>query len=53
MGPEAYSHRFEVKNLSEVGETTYLHSMENAKDYYRVSAEEKEQQQKLLADFDE
>ena len=53
MGPEAYSHRFEVKNLSEVGETTYLHSMENAKDYYRGSAEEKEQQQKLLADFDE
>ena len=53
MGPEAYSHRFEVKNLSEVGETTYLHSMENAKDYYRVSAEEKELQQKLLADFDE
>lgn len=53
LGPEAYRERFEIRNLSEVGETTYQHSMENAKDYYKVSAEEKEVQQKLFSDFDE
>ncbi len=53
LGPEAYRHRFEVKNLSKVGETTYLHSMDNAKEYYEASDGEKKERQKLLANFDE
>lgn len=53
FGPEVYAHRFEVKNLSEVGQSTYQHSMENANEYYRISGEEKKQQQAILANFEE
>ncbi len=53
LGPEKYERKFAVENLSEVGRTTYQHSMENAKEYYKTSAEEKKERQQILADFDE
>ena len=53
LGPEQYSEMFEVRNLSEIGRTTYQHSMDNAKDYYKISAKAKEDQAAILADFDE
>ena len=48
IGPEEYDRRFEITGLSELGNTTYQHSIENAKNYYRLSDHEKTEQEKIL-----
>jgi hypothetical protein len=50
LGPEEYARLFEVKNLSEIGETTYQHSLDNAKEYYAMSQEQRIAQINILAD---
>lgn len=53
LGPEKYTEMFQVLNLSEVGESTYQHSFDNAVEYYNLSAEQKSKQTEILSDFDE
>nr|DAQ94556.1 MAG TPA: protein of unknown function DUF4325 [Caudoviricetes sp.] len=48
IGPDAYSQKFELKNLSELGKTTYQHSFNNAVNYYNLSAEKQKQQEIIL-----
>lgn len=53
FGPEKYGEMFEVLNLSEVGQSTYQHSFDNAVEYYKLSATQKSEQSALLSDLDE
>ena len=53
FGPDKYKDMFEVLNLSEVGQSTYQHSFDNAVEYYNLSAEQKNKQNELLSAFDE
>ena len=53
FGPQKYEEMFEVLNLSEVGQSTYQHSFDNAVEYYKLSAAQKSEQTALLSDFDE
>lgn len=53
FGPQKYEEKFEVLNLSEVGQSTYQHSFDNAIEYYKLSAAQKNEQTALLSDFDE
>lgn len=53
FGPKEYEDKFEVLNLSEVGQSTYQHSFDNAVEYYNLSATQKSEQTALLSDFDE
>lgn len=53
LGPKEYERIFEVKNLSEVGETTYQHSLDNAREYYSMSQEQREAQTDILAELEE
>jgi len=53
LGPDEFNKKFEVKNLSEIGQTTYQHSMDNAKDYYKISAKAQADQADILSDFEE
>lgn len=48
MGPEEYKTRFTIENLSELGQTTYQHSFDNAVNYYKLSATEKEKQNEIV-----
>ena len=41
LGPDDYEKRFELINLSELGETTYQHSFENAVNYFNMSSDAK------------
>lgn len=50
LGPDCYNEKFFVKNLSEVGETTYQHSLENAKDYFAMTPEKRAIQNDILED---
>lgn len=52
IGPEKYAELFEVKNLSEVGEVTYQHSLDNAKEYYKLNTREREEQESILSDIE-
>lgn len=42
FGPDKYKKFFHVRNLSDVGETTYKHSIENAKMYYDMNQSDRE-----------
>lgn len=53
IGPEEYNKKFELTNLSELGQTTYKHSYDNAIYYYGLSDEDKEQQTNDLSSLDE
>ena len=53
LGPQKYTEMFKVLNLSEVGQSTYQHSFENAVEYYNLSEDQKGKQLVLLSDFDE
>lgn len=53
FGPEKYSEMFEVNNLSDVGQSTYQHSIENAKEYYKMSKEQRKEQEGILTDIDD
>lgn len=41
IGPDDYKQRFELQNLSELGETTYQHSFDNAVNYFNMSDDAK------------
>ena len=53
LGPQKYKEMFKVLNLSEVGQSTYQHSFDNAVEYYKLSAAQKSEQTAILSDFDE
>ena len=50
IGPERYFEVFKLKNLSDVGMTTYKHSLESAKEYYALSEEEKNKFDEILSE---
>jgi hypothetical protein len=50
LGPNEYERLFEIKNLSEVGETTYQHSLDNAKEYYAMTKEQRVVQTSILSE---
>jgi len=50
IGPDKYEGLFELKNLSEVGEVTYQHSLDNAKNYYSMTEDQRMKQDEILAD---
>ncbi len=41
IGPELYNKRFRLENLSELGEITYQHSLQNAVKYFNMSEDMK------------
>lgn len=53
FGPQKYAEMFDILNLSEVGQSTYQHSFENAVEYFNLSADQKNKQTALLSEFDE
>lgn len=53
LTPEKYDQKFKIINLSEVGETTYKHSYDNAVEYYKLPPEEREIQSKIIKNENE
>ena len=53
FGPKKYEEMFDVLNLSDVGQSTYQHSFDNAVEYYKLSAAQQSEQTAILSDFDE
>lgn len=53
IGPDAYKQKFELKNLSELGETTYQHSFENAVNYFNMSDDAKKIHDEVTENTDE
>ncbi len=49
IGPEKYNDKFQLINLSELGKTTYMHSYNNAINYYNLSDKQKETQNKEVS----
>lgn len=49
-GPDEYERLFELNNLSEIGQVTYQHSLDNAKEYYNLTAEQRQKQDTILSD---
>ena len=52
MGPEEYQKIFRLVNLSELGENTYQHSVDNAIKYYNLSEDEKKGQDNIVENPD-
>lgn len=50
IGPDEYDKLFDLKNLSEVGDATYQHSLDNAKNYYVMSEEQRRNRDEILVD---
>lgn len=48
IGPDEYARQFELRNLSELGETTYKHSYENALKYYNMTEESKKAHEEIV-----
>lgn len=48
LGPEKYNARFCLENLTELGASTYKHSIENAEKFYNLSKEEQQKQEEIL-----
>ena len=53
LGPENYESKFKIRNLSDIGKTTYDHSLENAKEYYKLPPEKREVQDEILSSNEE
>lgn len=53
IGPDAYNQKFELKNLSELGATTYQHSFENAVNYFNMSDDVKKIHDEVTENTDE
>lgn len=49
IGPARYNDQFELINLSTVGKSTYQHSLENAKQYYKKTEKERNKHDTILA----
>ncbi len=52
LGPEEYDKRFVLNNLSELGEMTYKHSLDNAKHYYSLSEENKTTEKDIVENLE-
>lgn len=52
LGPDKYKQKFEITNLSEIGNVTYEHSLENAMNYYNLSEDERNAQDNIISDVD-
>jgi hypothetical protein len=52
-GPDEYKKKFKVINLSEVGEITYAHSIQNAEEYYALSKDQKNVYQEIIQNEDD
>lgn len=52
IGPEQYERSFEIQNLSDLGQTTYQHSYDNAVNYYGLSDGAKETQNEIVENPD-
>lgn len=52
IGPKKYDEKFELINLSELGHTTYMHSYNNAINYYNLSEKQKKIQNKEVSHSD-
>ena len=50
IGPAKYNECFELENLSELGQTTYQHSFDNAVAYYNLSDSAKKAQDIIVED---
>ena len=50
IGPETYQECFALENLSELGQTTYQHSFDNAVNYYKLSDAGKQAQNTIVED---
>lgn len=53
LGPEKYKEKFEIINLSEIGNMTYEHSLENAMNYYNLSEDGRKIQDSIVSDVDD
>lgn len=52
LGLEDYDKLIEVQNLSDVGKVTYKHSIDNAKEYYAMSEEQRKNHDKIVSEFE-
>ena len=48
LGPDRYYEKFKLINLSELGQVTYNHSLENACNYYHQSKESRKKQDEIV-----
>jgi hypothetical protein len=48
MGPEEFEKKFSVINLSEAGQSTYKHSFDNAVSYFKLPAEKRLEQDRIV-----
>ena len=53
MGPDVYKQKFELQNLSELGETTYKHSFDNAVNYFNMSDDAKKTHDEVTENADD
>ena len=53
IGPQKYNELFSLNKLSELGETTYKHSFDNAIRYYNMSETEREKIDKNMENPDD
>lgn len=53
LTPEGYNKKIKLKNLSEVGESTYKHSYENAIEYYNIPEKDRSKIDKIFQDIDD
>lgn len=50
LGPEEYKKKFKLINLSEVGRTTYEHSLTNANSYYELSDDKRKKAEMIISE---
>lgn len=52
IGPEKYDKIFNLTNLSDLGTSTYNHSISNAKDYYSLDEKQRENKNRIISNID-
>ncbi len=53
LGEEEFDRRFELTALSEVGQSTYRHSLENARNLAKLTPQERDAQMRITDRLDE
>lgn len=53
LGPEKFKETFELLHLTEIGQSTFQHSYDNALEYYYLTEAQKDKQNELLSDFND
>jgi hypothetical protein len=53
LTPEKYNQKFEIINLSDVGEITYAHSYDNAVEYFNLPPEKRQIQEQITKNENE